>query len=100
MLRLGKSAALIRRVALHQNFGALAISRNINSTSSSKSVQPVAKSPVKPNWNRVISEAEKIVDYPSSYMGLRWLLNDDIANIAFNMRKLIGSNHPLLKITK
>lgn len=100
MLRLAKSAVLIRRVALHQNLGALAISRGINSTSSSKSVQPVAKPPIKPNWNRVISEAEKVVDYPSSYLGLRWLLNDDVANIALNMRKLIGSSHPLLKTTK
>lgn len=98
MWRLAKSARLIRRVALHQNNGI--ISRTINSTSSSKSVQPVAKSPVKPNWNRVVSEAEKIVDYPSSYLGLRWLFNDDVANIALNMRKLIGSSHPLLKTTK
>lgn len=100
MLRLTNSVALVRRVAFQKNLRVLTISRGINSTSSSKSVQPVAKPPIKPSWNRVINEAEKIVDYPSSYLGLRWLLNDDVSNIVLNMRKLIGSNHPLLKTAK
>lgn len=52
------------------------------------------------HWNRAVSEAEKIVGYPSSYLNLRCLFNDDIANIAIHIRKLVGTNHPLLRIGK
>lgn len=54
----------------------------------------------KPDFNRAVSEAEKIVGYPTSFLSLRWLLSDEIANIALMLRKLIGSNHPLLKTAK
>lgn len=54
----------------------------------------------KPDWNRAVSEAEKIVGYPTSFLSLRWLLSDEIANIALQLRKLVGSNHPLLKTAK
>ncbi|XP_066262047.1 all trans-polyprenyl-diphosphate synthase PDSS2 isoform X2 [Euwallacea similis] len=54
----------------------------------------------KPDWNRAVSEAEKIVGYPTSFLSLRWLLSDEIANVALHLRKLVGSNHPLLKTTK
>ncbi|CAG9813895.1 unnamed protein product [Phaedon cochleariae] len=46
--------------------------------------------------SRAVNEAEKIVGYPTSFLSLRWLLNDEVANIALNLRKLIGTNHPLL----
>ncbi|CAG9768338.1 unnamed protein product [Ceutorhynchus assimilis] len=45
---------------------------------------------------RAVNEAEKIVGYPTSFLSLRWLLNDEIANVAHHIRKLIGTNHPLL----
>lgn len=54
----------------------------------------------KPDWNRAVSEAEKIVGYPTSFLNLRWLLSDEVANVALHLRKLIGSNHPLLKTAK
>lgn len=54
----------------------------------------------KPDWNRAVSEAEKIVGYPTSFLSLRWLLSDEIANVAMHLRKLVGSNHPLLKTAK
>lgn len=54
----------------------------------------------KPDWNRAVSEAEKIVGYPSSFLSLRWLLSDEIANVALHLRKLVGSNHPILKTAK
>lgn len=54
----------------------------------------------KPDWNRAVSEAEKIVGYPTSFLSLRWLLSDEIANVALQLRKLVGSNHPLLKTAK
>lgn len=60
----------------------------------------VAVQEEKPEWNRVVSEAEKIVGYPTSFLSLRWLLSDEIANVALHLRKLVGTNHPLLKVAK
>lgn len=45
---------------------------------------------------RAINEAEKIVGYPTSFLSLRWLLNDEVANVANHIKRLIGTNHPLL----
>lgn len=54
----------------------------------------------KHDWDRAVSEAEKIVGYPTSFLSLRWLLSDEVANVAIHLRKLIGSRHPLLKTAK
>lgn len=62
--------------------------------------ETATKSSQKHDWNRAVSEAEKIVGYPTSFLTLRWLLSDEIANVALNLRKLVGSNHPLLKTAK
>ncbi|KFO28666.1 Decaprenyl-diphosphate synthase subunit 2 [Fukomys damarensis] len=48
------------------------------------------------HWNQVLSEAEKIVGYPTSFMSLRCLLSDELSNIAMQVRKLVGTQHPLL----
>ncbi|XP_058422505.1 all trans-polyprenyl-diphosphate synthase PDSS2 isoform X1 [Diceros bicornis minor] len=48
------------------------------------------------HWNQVVSEAEKIVGYPTSFMSLRCLLSDELSNIAMEVRKLVGTQHPLL----
>lgn len=48
------------------------------------------------HWNQVLSEAEKIVGYPTSFMSLRCLLSDELSNIAMLVRKLVGTQHPLL----
>ncbi|XP_041976594.1 all trans-polyprenyl-diphosphate synthase PDSS2 [Aricia agestis] len=60
----------------------------------------VVQQNTKPDWNRAVSEAEKIVGYPTSFLSLRWVLSDEIANVALHLRKLVGSNHPLLKTAK
>ncbi|VVD04381.1 unnamed protein product [Leptidea sinapis] len=52
------------------------------------------------DWQDVITEAEQIVGYPTSFLNLRWLFNDEIANTAIHLRKLVGTNHPLLKTAK
>lgn len=52
------------------------------------------------DWNRAVADAEKLVGYPTSFMSLRWLLSDEISNVAVHLRKLVGSNHPLLKTAK
>lgn len=44
----------------------------------------------KPDWDKAISEAEKIVGYPPSFANLRWLLSDEIANVAIHLRKLVS----------
>lgn len=66
-------------------------------TASAAAAKPVQK---QHDWNRAVSEAEKIVGYPTSFLSLRWLLSDEIANVALHLRKLVGSNHPLLKTAK
>ncbi|XP_059216138.1 all trans-polyprenyl-diphosphate synthase PDSS2 [Stomoxys calcitrans] len=68
-----------------------------STTTITKAAKP---SPPKHDWNRAVSEAERIVGYPNSFLSLRWLLSDEIANVALYLRKLVGSNHPLLKTAK
>lgn len=64
--------------------------------------EKLASKPAAPkhDWNRAVSEAERIVGYPTSFLSLRWLLSDEIANVALHLRKLVGSSHPLLKTAK
>lgn len=56
--------------------------------------------PKKLDWDRAVSDAERLVGYQTSFLSLRWLLSDEIANIAVHLRKLVGRNHPLLKTAK
>lgn len=70
-------------------------------TSSATKLEKVdAKIIHKHEWDRAVSEAEKIVGYPTSFLSLRWLLSDEVANVAMHLRKLVGSTHPLLKTAK
>ncbi|KAL4232852.1 Decaprenyl-diphosphate synthase subunit 2 [Mactra antiquata] len=52
------------------------------------------------DWKQAVSEAEKIVGYPTSFMSLRCLLSDELANVAIQLRKLVGTKHPILKTAK
>ncbi|XP_023578089.1 decaprenyl-diphosphate synthase subunit 2 [Octodon degus] len=52
------------------------------------------------HWSQVVSEAEKIVGYPTSFMSLRCLLSDELSNIAMQVRKLVGTRHPLLSTAR
>lgn len=74
--------------------------RTYASTSGSKLEKVATKAMPKHDWDRVVSEAEKIVGYPTSFLSLRWLLSDEVANVAMHLRKLVGSDHPLLKTAK
>jgi len=51
-------------------------------------------------WNSAVTEAERIVGYPTSFMSLRLLLSDEVSNIALQLRKLVGTKHPLLGTAK
>lgn len=42
------------------------------------------------DWRDAVSEAEKVVGYPTSFLNLRWLFNDEIANTAIHLRKLVS----------
>ncbi|MFT7813338.1 decaprenyl-diphosphate synthase subunit 2 [Arapaima gigas] len=48
------------------------------------------------DWSKVVSDAEKIVGYPTSFMSLRCLLSDELSHVAMHVRRLAGTNHPLL----
>ena len=50
-----------------------------------------------PDWDRVMSDAEKVVGYSTSYFSLRCLLSEEISNVALHLRKLAGTDHPLLE---
>uniref|UniRef100_A0A8D0C4T0 Decaprenyl diphosphate synthase subunit 2 n=1 Tax=Salvator merianae TaxID=96440 RepID=A0A8D0C4T0_SALMN len=57
-------------------------------------------SPTASHWSKVVSEAEKIVGYPTSFLSLRCLLSDELSNIAMQVRKLVGTRHPLLNTAR
>ncbi|KAJ8289496.1 hypothetical protein GJAV_G00001990 [Gymnothorax javanicus] len=52
------------------------------------------------DWSKVVSDAEKIVGYPTSFMSLRCLLSDELSNVAMHVRKLVGTKHPLLNTAR
>jgi len=71
------------------------------SVSPERCVHSLPASFIKKNsWNRAVSDAEKLVGYPTSLMSVRALMDDDFANIAVHMRKLVGSEHPVLHTVK
>jgi len=78
-----------------------ALSQDLVAPSSLRGVHSLPASFTKKNsWNRSVSDAEKLVGYPTSLMSVRALMDDDFANIAVHMRKLIGSEHPVLHTVK
>ena len=48
-------------------------------------------------WKAAVSEAEKLVGYSTSFLSLRCLLSDELSNVAVQVKKLVGTGHPLLK---
>ena len=76
---------------LHQQRGISFWGSSKNDSNSDKNVQ---------GWTQAVSEAEKIVGYPTSFMSLRCLLSDELSNVAIQMRKLVGTGHPLLQIAR
>lgn len=51
-------------------------------------------------WTQAVTNAEKVVGYPTSFLSLRCLMSDEISNIAVYLKKLIGTGHPLLATAK
>lgn len=83
-----------------KNGAVLCSSRQFHNNNKNYNVAGKLAQNQRPDWNRAVSEAEKVVGYPTSFLSLRWLLSDEIANVALHLRKLVGSNHPLLKTAK
>ncbi|KAH9642272.1 hypothetical protein HF086_009636, partial [Spodoptera exigua] len=56
------------------------------------------------DWRDVITEAEQIVGYPTSFLNLRWLFNDEIASTAIHLllksakNLLVGSKSNLQSV--
>ena len=49
---------------------------------------------------KALSDAEKIVGYPTSFLNLRYLLSDEISNIAMYMKRFAMSKHPLVRTAR
>lgn len=86
--------------SFEQQFRSISISAQHNDKLATKQSTNSNLAHSKNDWNRAISAAEKLVGYPTSFLSLRWLLSDEIANVALHLRKLVGSSHPLLKTAK
>ncbi|XP_057381457.1 all trans-polyprenyl-diphosphate synthase PDSS2-like [Daphnia carinata] len=52
------------------------------------------------SWVQAVSNAEKVVGFPTSLLSLRSVANDEISNIAVYLKKLIGTGHPLIATAK
>lgn len=51
-------------------------------------------------YSSVIKRAENIIGYPTSFLNLRWLVNDELANISIHIKKLLATKHPILKTAR
>ena len=51
-------------------------------------------------WTSILARAEKVVGYPTSFLNLRYLVSDEVANFANLLRKLIKTNHPLIQMAR
>ncbi|GFY71440.1 decaprenyl-diphosphate synthase subunit 2 [Trichonephila inaurata madagascariensis] len=52
------------------------------------------------DWNRAVLDAEKMVGHPTTFFSLKCLLSEEFTSVAMNLRKLVGTDHPILKTAK
>lgn len=57
-------------------------------------------STIKSDWNDTLSNAERIVQYPTSFLSLKFLLKDEISNLVIHIRKLLATKHPVIETAK
>lgn len=50
---------------------------------------------INPEWDRALTTAEKCVGHQTSFVSLRYLMNDEVTNWGEHMQKLEGSQHPM-----
>jgi hypothetical protein len=51
-------------------------------------------------WLKILTKAEKVVGYPTSFLNLRYLVSDEVAHFANLLRKLMQTKHPLIKLAR
>jgi hypothetical protein len=51
-------------------------------------------------WTTILNHAEKLVGYPTSFLSLRYLVSDEMANFANLVRKLVKTKHPLMNMVR
>jgi decaprenyl-diphosphate synthase subunit 2 len=51
-------------------------------------------------WKSILCTAEKVVGYPTSFLNLRYIISDEVANFASLLRRLLVTNHPLINTAK
>lgn len=91
------SKLLLNRLTIERSLHELA--RQMSSTKFSGGRMALNVEP-KTDWKCALKDAEKIVGYKTSFLNLRYLLSDEMANLALHMRKLVGSTHPLMSTAK
>ncbi|CAL1272438.1 unnamed protein product [Larinioides sclopetarius] len=52
------------------------------------------------DWNRAVLDGEKLVGHPTTFFSLRCLLSEEFTSVAMNLRRLVGTDHPILKTAK
>lgn len=67
--------------------------------SSASLFAPVVKEEPR-DWDRVISDAEEIVGLSSSLVNTSLFMSPELAAVAGQLRKIMHSNHPLLRTAK
>ena len=77
-----------------QNSSHLILSQHVKKFSRTKPFN------INKNLSKILSHAEKVVGYPTSFLNLRYLVSDEVANFANLIRKLIKTNHPLINIAR
>ncbi|RNA16835.1 decaprenyl-diphosphate synthase subunit 2 [Brachionus plicatilis] len=55
---------------------------------------------VNKEWTKTLNNAEKVVGYPTSFLNLRYLVSDEVANFANLLRKLMKTKHPLINMAR
>nr|ACO11182.1 Decaprenyl-diphosphate synthase subunit 2 [Caligus rogercresseyi] len=56
--------------------------------------------PKRRGWDRCLSEAEKLVGFPSSFESLSAFMTEDVSNWSAHARRLTSSNHPFTSTIK
>jgi hypothetical protein len=51
-------------------------------------------------WSGILTKAEKTVGYSTSFLNLRYLVSDEVAQIANLVRKLMKTKHPIIKMAR
>lgn len=55
---------------------------------------------IKPVWDRALNEAEKCIGRQTSFLSLRYLMNDEVTNWGEHMQRLEGSKHPMFNAAR